>query len=60
VFDPMDGSVLEINVCDACLLRAAKLGRVIHTEPAKLQPTDTFTKPNKRTDRTIYWNGGDY
>jgi hypothetical protein len=29
VFDPMDGTYLEINICDECLLRASEL-RVRH------------------------------
>lgn len=28
VFDPQDGSFLEINVCDSCLTNAARVGRV--------------------------------
>lgn len=28
VFDPLDGSFLEINVCDSCLINAARAGRV--------------------------------
>lgn len=30
VFDPMDGSALEINVCDPCLTKAGGEGRVLH------------------------------
>ena len=29
-FDPMDGSALEINVCDRCLQAAGAAGRVLH------------------------------
>lgn len=29
VFDPMDGTCLEINVCDPCLLDKAKSGAVL-------------------------------
>jgi len=29
-FDPMDGSYLEINVCDECLKDLAAHGRVLH------------------------------
>jgi hypothetical protein len=29
VFDPMDGSYLELNVCDRCLLEAAARGQVL-------------------------------
>lgn len=28
-FDPMDGSFLEVNICDDCLMSAAKAGRVL-------------------------------
>lgn len=30
VFDPMDGSALEINICDPCLVEAAASGSVLH------------------------------
>jgi hypothetical protein len=30
VFDPMDDSALELNICDPCLVRAGRRGRVIH------------------------------
>jgi hypothetical protein len=30
VFDPMDGTFLEVNICDACLVDAAKHNRVMH------------------------------
>lgn len=29
VFDPMDGTFLEINVCDPCLVQAGKDGNVL-------------------------------
>jgi hypothetical protein len=29
LFDPMDGSYLEVNVCDQCLLRAGSKGQVL-------------------------------
>lgn len=29
VFDPMDGTFLEINVCDPCLVKAGEQGRVL-------------------------------
>jgi len=29
VFDPMDGSFLEINVCDECIKRAGEAGNVL-------------------------------
>jgi hypothetical protein len=33
VFDAMDGSTLEITICDACLTKAMAAGRVLHYEP---------------------------
>ncbi len=30
VWDPMDGSSLEINVCDECLVKAAYKDQVLH------------------------------
>jgi hypothetical protein len=33
VFDPMDGSRLEINVCDPCMRGAATRGQVLHYRP---------------------------
>lgn len=51
VFDPMDGSTLEINICDDCMKKAAKKGRVIHNESAN----DYLSKKAV----TMYWNGGD-
>lgn len=29
VFDPLDGTYLEVNVCDACLTQAKTKGRVL-------------------------------
>lgn len=38
LFDPMDGSALEINVCDPCLAKAGAAGRVLHyREPKNIQ-----------------------
>ena len=34
-FDPMDGTFLEINVCDPCLVRQAKAGRVVEGQDYK-------------------------
>lgn len=34
-FDPMDGTYLEINVCDKCLESARDNGYVLHGRPAK-------------------------
>lgn len=35
LFDPMDGNLLEINICDPCLLEAGEGGRVFTTARAK-------------------------
>ncbi len=34
-FDPMNGSSLEINFCDLCLVKAGKDGKVLWTRRAK-------------------------
>jgi len=34
-FDPMDGSFIEINVCDECLLKARDKGEVMYGREAK-------------------------
>lgn len=41
VFDPMDGTYLEINVCDECLKKAGEEGKVLHCgtpKPRKQAP----------------------
>lgn len=43
VWDPMDGELLEINVCDTCLLRAGEAGRVLRYRPA--QKTARYLAP---------------
>jgi hypothetical protein len=51
VFDPMNGSMLEINVCDPCVQLAAADGRVLHYQP-----------PAARTSRKpipTLWTGDD-
>lgn len=35
-FDPMDGSYIEINVCDVCLVQARKDGRVLWGRKRKM------------------------
>lgn len=32
-FDPMDGSVLEVSICDACVRRGRASGVVLHRDP---------------------------
>lgn len=44
VFDPMDGTWLEVNVCDRCLGNAARNGAVLRGT-SKKRPT----KPTYRT-----------
>lgn len=29
VFDPLDGSYLAVNICDACIVKAGDMGRVL-------------------------------
>lgn len=38
VFDPMDGSALEVNVCDGCLKAASLQGRVLRYPPSSRVP----------------------
>jgi hypothetical protein len=38
VFDPMDGSALEINVCDPCLSEAGEKRRVLRYPAQQLTP----------------------
>ena len=43
VYDPMDETYLEVNICDQCLTAAAKdgavlIGEVIETHRRKLKP----------------------
>lgn len=40
MFDPMDGSRIVINVCDACLMGAGNAGLVL-----QLVPPASFTPP---------------
>lgn len=41
VFEPSDGTFLEINVCDDCLTAAAGQGRVTHATPVRFPPEST-------------------
>jgi len=38
VFDQMDRTELQINLCDPCLLKAAEAGRVLHYAPPRPRP----------------------
>lgn len=40
VFDPMDGTRLVINICDACLTEAALKGHVLLSQPPRPMPAD--------------------
>jgi hypothetical protein len=40
IFDPMDGSGLEIAVCDPCVLWALEKGFAVQTPPAAPQPQE--------------------
>jgi hypothetical protein len=33
-FDPMDGTYLEVNICDSCIVQAGKDGAVLMGYPA--------------------------
>lgn len=47
VFDPMDGSSLELNICDKCLIVLGRWGHVLHhtPEPARRIATTTAWQP---------------
>jgi hypothetical protein len=47
VFDPMDGSAIEINVCDSCLTAKATEGAVRHYTP----------KPQQMGGKMSVWTG---
>lgn len=34
-FDPMDGTYIEVNVCDQCIARAREAGNVLHGRKSK-------------------------
>ena len=51
VFDPMDGSALEINVCDNCLELAGQRRQVLHY-PAQQSPPPGWHS-------TVYFWGAD-
>lgn len=44
VFDPMDGTYLEISVCDPCLVQAGNEGLVIHSTPIHRRARETREK----------------
>lgn len=43
VFDPMNGSVLEIAICDECLNRASKRGEVVIVDQDGPRPAGDLT-----------------
>lgn len=45
-FDPVDGSTLEINICDPCIIKAAKKKTVLFN-----------ASPMERKIKTAYWDG---
>lgn len=50
VFDPMDGSAIEINVCDACLTKAGLKGMVLLYTPVNVDEnrfSAEFWSPDK-------------
>ena len=49
VFDPMDGSFLEVNVCDPCLLKASKRQQVLVA-----QTTRNVFIPTSAGDRVVH------
>lgn len=57
VFDPMDGTSLELNICDKCLLVLARAGHVLHHTSAPLRPIATTT--DWEPGSPIYFAGTD-
>lgn len=47
-FDPMDNTYLQVNICDSCIVSAAKEGLVLHVEPMASRSANIYTvwKPN--------------
>ena len=45
VFDPMDGTYLEVNICDECLLRASELCVSHNKLQVQTSPTYTIWRP---------------
>lgn len=44
VYDPLDGTYLEINVCDDCLTAAGQNGRVLMGFPKPAPPRGTMVR----------------
>lgn len=52
VFDPMDGTFLEINVCDSCLREAGGRGRVLMGYPRPVAPRFPMVRwPEKAAEK---------
>lgn len=57
-FDPMDGTYIEISVCDECLIRARAQGQVLHGMTAKQVVCEGIGVGWTRTNRPLLpWTG---
>lgn len=45
LFDEMDGTYLELNICDDCLREIARAGKILHVKPQQAPPP----RPTYRT-----------
>jgi hypothetical protein len=54
-FDPMDGSQIEINVCDCCLTAKGRAGLVLVYPPRPPQPWSTPHKWNPDDSESESW-----
>lgn len=48
VWDPMDGTYLEINICDECLVKAGDEGKVLYVVPKQSVTTFLYKEWNGR------------
>lgn len=54
VFDPMDGSFIEINICDPCISQASREGLVLHVSCRRLVvANEYFTGEFENMTRTF-------
>jgi hypothetical protein len=59
VFDPMDGSFLEITICDECVVKAAESGQVYVGRDRRPVTLDGLLVGWERLDRPyVLWNKG--
>jgi hypothetical protein len=57
-FDPMDGTYIEINVCDECLVAAREKGNVLHGRNRRLVLSEGCVVGFEHVDRGLFpWTG---